>query len=93
MIPERVFQKILVRGDGWGVQQVAYMEKESKVLIRIEETTAVWARKSFPHCHAKSVGGYDHRPQVTWRHLNARQLQSEIVRALPRGPCQECKKV
>ena len=82
MIPEKVFQKILVLGDGWQVQQVDYVEKESKVLIRIEETPALWASESCPHCSAKSVSGYDHAPQRTWRHLNVCQLQSEIVCAL-----------
>src|ERR1044071_1563793 len=93
MIPEKVFQKILVLGDGWRVQQVDYVEKESKVLIRIEETPALWASESCPHCNAKSVSGYDHAPQRTWRHLNVCQLQSEIVCALPRGQCKECRKV
>jgi len=93
MIPEKVFQKILVLGDGWRVQQVDYVEKASKVLIRIEETPALWASESCPHCDAKSVGGYDHAPQRTWRHLNVCQLQSEIVCALPRGQCKDCKKV
>src|ERR1044071_588599 len=93
MIPEKVFQKILVLGDGWRVQQVDYVEKESKVLIFIEETPALWASESCPHCNAKSVSGYDHAPQRTWRHLNVCQLQSEIVCALPRGQCKECRKV
>src|SRR5947199_7943619 len=93
MIPEKVFQKILVLGDGWRVQQVDYVEKENKVLIRIEETPALWAGESCPHCNAKSVGGYDHAPQRTWRHLNVCQLQSEIVCALPRGRCKACQKV
>src|SRR5438477_10358444 len=92
MIPEKVFQKILVLGDGWRVQQVDYVEKESKVLIRIEETLAMWASESCPHCNGK-VGGYDHAPQRTWRHLNVCQLQSEIVCTLPRGQCKVCKKV
>lgn len=93
MIPEKVFQKILVLGDGWRVQQVEYVEKESKVLIRIEETAALWAGEACPHCQAKSVAGYDHAPQRTWRHLNVCQLQSEIVCALPRGQCKQCQKV
>jgi len=93
MIPEKVFEKILVMGDGWRVRQVDYVEKESKVLIRIEETAALWAGETCPHCNAKSVGGYDHAPERRWRHLNVCQLQSEIVCALPRGQCKDCKKV
>jgi transposase len=93
MIPEKVFHQILALGDGWRVQQVDYLEKESKVLIRIEETPALWASESCPHCNAKSIGGYDHAPQRTWRHLNVCQLQSEIVCALPRGQCKACQKV
>jgi transposase len=93
MIPEKVFHQILALGDGWRVQQVDYVEKEGKVLIRIEATAALWAREPCPHCNAKSVGGYDHAPERTWRHLNVCQLQSEIVCALPRGQCKQCKKV
>ena len=50
MIPEKVFEKILVLGDGWRVQQVDYVEQESKVLIRIEETAALWGQEACPHC-------------------------------------------
>src|SRR5438034_11648193 len=91
MIPEKVFQQILVLGDAWRVPQVDDVEKDSKVLIRIEETPALWAGEACPHCNAQSVGGYDHAPQRTWRHLNVCQLQSEIVCALPRGQGQACR--
>ncbi len=93
MIPEKVFEKILVLGDGWRVRQVDYLEKEGKVQIRIEETPALWAGQSCPDCHGTSIGGYDHAPERQWRHLNVCQLQSEIVCALPRGQCQGCQKV
>lgn len=93
MIPEKVFEKILVLGDGWRVQRVDYVEKEGKVLIRIEETGALWGSETCPHCQAKAVSGYDHAPERTWRHLNVCQLQSEIVCSLPRGQCKECRKV
>jgi transposase len=93
MIPEKVFEKILVLGDGWRVRQVDYLEKESQVLIRIEETAALWAKECCPHCNAKSVVGYDHAPERRWRHLNVCQLQSEIVCALPRGQCKACQAV
>lgn len=93
MIPEKMFQKLLVLGQEWRVRAVDYAEKENKVLIHIEETPALWASESCPHCQTKSVGGYDHAPQRTWRHLNVCQLESEIVCALPRGQCKECRKV
>lgn len=93
MIPEKVFEKILVLGDGWRVQGVAYVAKENEVLLRIEETPALWRAEACPHCQSKSVGGYDHAPERRWRHLNVCQLQSEIVCALPRGQCKDCKKV
>jgi hypothetical protein len=32
MIPEKVFEKILVLGAGWRVQRVDYLELESKIL-------------------------------------------------------------
>jgi transposase len=53
----------------------------------------LWASETCPHCQAKSIGGYDHAPQRAWRHLNVCQLESEIVCALPRGQCKECRKV
>jgi transposase len=93
MIPEKVFHQILLLGDAWRVSRVDYVEKESKVLIRVEETPGLWATEKCPHCHRQSVGGYDHAPERTWRHLNVCQLQSEIVSALPRGRCRECEKV
>lgn len=93
MIPEKVFHQILALGEAWRVRQVDYVEKESQVLIRVEETPALWATESCPHCRAKSVGGYDHAPERRWRHLNICQLNSEIVCALPRGQCRHCRKV
>ena len=93
MIPEKVFHQILALGDGWRVQRVDYAEKEAKVFIRIEDTPALWAGESCPHCQTKKVGGYDHAPERRWRHLNVCQLQSEIVCALPRGQCKECQRV
>jgi hypothetical protein len=48
------------------------------VLIRVEETPALWASEICPHCEAKSVGGYDHAPERRRRHLNVCQMESEI---------------
>ena len=93
MIPEKVFHQILGLGDAWRVSPVDYVEKASKVLIRVEDTPALWAREACPHCAAKSVGGYDHAPERSWRHLNVCQLESEIVCSLPRGQCKACQKV
>ena len=84
MIPEKVFHQILALGEGWRVSRVDYVEKERKVLIRIEETPALWPGQSCPHCECKAVSGYDHAPERRWRHLNVCQLQSEVVGALPR---------
>ena len=93
MIPEKMFEKILVLGDGWQVQRVDYLEKESQVLIRVENTPALWSAEKCPHCGRQSVQGYDHAPERRWRHLNVCQLQSEIVCRLPRGRCQKCEKI
>ena len=38
-IPEKVFQQILALGEAWRVVHMDYQEKESKVLIRVEETS------------------------------------------------------
>jgi len=88
-----MFQQILALGETWRVARMDYQESESKILIRVEETPALWAQESCPHCQSKTVRGYDHAPERRWRHLNVCQLQSEIVCALPRGECQACRKV
>ena len=93
MIPEKVFQQILALGETWRVARMDYQEKEQRVLIRVEETPALWKQESCPHCGHKTVRGYDHAPARHWRHLNICQLQSEIVCALPRGECQDCRKI
>jgi transposase len=93
MIPEKVFQQILALGEAWRVARMDYQEKEQRVLIRVEEMPALWKQESCPHCGHKTVRGYDHAPERQWRHLNICQLQSEIVCALPRGECQDCRKV
>jgi len=88
-----MFHQILALGDSWRVSGVEYVEKESQVLIRVEETAALWKTESCPDCNAKEVAGYDHAPERRWRHLNICQLQSEIVCCLPRGRCKKCQKV
>jgi transposase len=93
MIPEKMFHSLLALGESWHIQQVEYVEKEGKVLIRVEDTAALWSAERCPHCGRATVRGYDHAPERRWRHLNVCQLQSEIVCALPRGECSECQKV
>ncbi len=93
MIPEKMFHEILLLGQEWRVSSVDYVENSREVLIRVEETPALWKTESCPHCRAKSVAGYDHAPERRWRHLNVCQLQSEIVCSLPRGQCKLCQKV
>jgi len=88
-----MFQQILALGEAWRVARMDYQAKEQRVLIRVEETPAVWPQESCPHCQSKSVRGYDHAPERRWRHLNVCQLQSEIVCALPRGEGRDCRKV
>ena len=93
MIPEKVFHQILALGDAWRVNRVDYQEQARKVVIRVEETPALWPAVECPHCGRKSVRGYDHAPARTWRHLNVCQLESEIACALPRGECLACQRV
>ncbi len=93
MIPEKVFHQILALGNAWRVTTVDYVAKERKVNIHIEETPQLWDREQCPHCRCHQVRGYDHAPERRWRHLNVCQLESEIVCALPRGQCKECRKV
>ena len=93
MIPEKVFHQILALGDAWRVTTVDYVAKERKVNIHIEETAQLWGKEQCPHCRCHQVRGYDHAPERRWRHLNVCQLESEIVCALPRGQCKECRKV
>jgi len=64
MIPEKMlFNQILSLGEVWRVVRMDYQEKESKVLIRVAETPALWPQESCPHCAAKTVRGYDHAPE------------------------------
>lgn len=93
MIPEKVFQQLLALGEGWRVRSADYLEKEKKVVIRVEDTLVLWASQQCPHCQSKEVGGYDHAPDRRWRHLNVWELQSEIACELPRGQCRECQSV
>ena len=93
MIPEKVFHQILALGDAWRVSRVDYLEKDQKVVIRVEETPALWPSQECLHCGHKSVSGYDHAPERSWRHLNVCQLESEIACALPRGRCSDCQRV
>jgi len=93
MIPEKMFQQILALGEEWRVNRVDYVEKERKVVIRVEETPVLWASQQCPQCDGKTVGGYDHAPERSWRHLSVCQLESEIACALPRGQCRGCKAV
>ena len=88
-----MFQQVLALGEAWRVVRMDYLEKEQKVLLRVEDTPAVWAQERCPHCQGQSVGGYDHAPERRWRHLNVCQLQSEIACAPPRGQCKPCQKV
>lgn len=88
-----MFQQVLALGETWRVTRMDYLEKAQQVLIRVEETPALWAAEKCPHCARATVRGYDHAPERRWRHLNVCQLQTEIVCALPRGECLECRKV
>lgn len=93
MIPEKVFHQILALGQAWRVTTVDYVATERRVLLRVEETPALWAEQCCPHCARRHVTGYDHAPERHWRHLNVCQLESEIACALPRGQCRDCLKV
>ena len=93
MIPEKVFQQILILGESWEVFAVDYDEAQSKVFIRVRETARLWPAEHCPKCNAQSVAGYDHVPERHWRHLNVCQLQSAVVCALPRGRCRACEAV
>ena len=58
MIPEKLFQQLLMLGDAWRVKAVDYVEPQRKVVIRVEETPQLWASQTCPHCEAASVAGY-----------------------------------
>ena len=68
MIPEKMFQQILMLGDAWEVEKVEYREAAKLVRIQVRETALLWAKEACPHCHSKDVGGYDHAPERPWRH-------------------------
>jgi transposase len=85
MIPEKVFQQILILGKSWEVFAVDYDEPQRKVFIRGRETPKLWAAECCPRCHGQSVAGYDHVPERHWRHWSVCQLESAMVCSLPRG--------
>jgi transposase len=93
MIPEKVFQQILCLGEGWKVSSVEYEEAARRVEIKVEETSKLWPQEKCPKCDRQPVGGYDHVPERTWRHLNVCQLGAVIRCALPRGQCKTCQHV
>lgn len=90
MIPEKVFEEILVLGEEWKVKLVEYREEEKRVEITVEETAKLWGKEQCPQCNRQPVRGYDHVPEREWRHLNVFQLESVIRCALPRGECKNC---
>ena len=49
MIPEKVFQKILMLDEGWQVKHVDDVEKDSRRILSIEETPDLWKSQSCPH--------------------------------------------
>lgn len=75
MIPEKVFHQILALGEAWQVTTVDYKEKEGEVIIRVRDTSKLWASQVCPDCGSASVRGYDHAPEREWRHLNVCQLE------------------
>ncbi len=93
MIPEKVFEQILVLGDGWKVKSVDYREEQRRVEIVVEETPKLWLKEQCPYCNRSPVAGYDRVPEREWRHLNVFQLESVIRCALPRGECKSCGKI
>ena len=90
MIPENVFQQILMLGEEWKVQAVEYQDKERQIEIKVSETSKLWLKEKCPRCGRQPVGGYDHAPERAWRHLNVCQLESSIHCAPPRGQCKSC---
>jgi transposase len=93
MIPEKVFQQILCLGDGWKVRAVEYEQAARRVEIHLEETPKLWSHEQCAKCGRHPVGGYDHVPERTWRHLNVCQLGAVIRCSLPPGQCKTCRHV
>lgn len=72
---------------------VEYKEAARRVEIQVEETPKLWPQEKCPQCARQAVGGYDHVPERTWRHLNVCQLGAVIRCQLPRGQCKSCQHV
>src|ERR1039458_7639657 len=89
MIPEKLFQQLLVLGEAWRVKSVDYVEQESKVVIRIEERPQLWANQKCTHCEAAAVAGYDHAPERSWgrNSLSETRPQNSIQGAAMRFRC------
>jgi hypothetical protein len=48
-----MLQQILSSGEAQRVVRMEYKEKESKVLIRVEETPVLWPHENCPYCASK----------------------------------------
>jgi len=47
MIPENVFQQILMLGEEWKVQAVEYQDKERQIVIKVSETSKLWLKEKW----------------------------------------------
>jgi transposase len=89
MTPEKLFHELLGLGLSWEVTACQYDRSQSKVLLQVRETSALWQRERCPK-DGGLVRAYDHTEPLRWRHLNVFEHECEIECRLPRGRCQQC---
>jgi transposase len=76
-------------GLNWEVVACQYDRSQSKVLLRVRETAALWQQERCPK-DGGLVSAYDHTEPLRWRHLNVFEHECDIECRLPRGRCRHC---
>ena len=89
MTPEKLFHELLGLGLSWEVTACQYDRNQSKVLLQLRETPALWQGERCPKDGGR-ISAYDHTEPLRWRHLNVFEHECDIECRLPRGRCRHC---
>jgi len=81
-----LYQQILGLASPWSVARVELDTQAQRVEVWVEHPPDL--RWPCPTC-ARELGGYDHAPRRTWRHLDTCQFQTHLHGRIPRVNCPE----
>ncbi len=96
MIPEKAFAGLLQPDEKREVVAAEFeTQPAERFLWVVRETAKLWPRLRGrePTCGCSGVVCHDHAEPRTWRHLDAFGKRTEILCALPRARCKDCRKV